>query len=644
MTFSELRSEELGEQLRLYMASPEGGIRPEIHALWSFWVHSIRDSDGKIDVPSSDGYDVANLFWDLHEPSRLVPQFDEDIIKSLEYHVLLIPIRSDYAANHVAQHCTRHSRESGNPESLASGNMAASLIIGISFGAWSFDSPRPEDCGKWFEDQLNRLNESFNLATEPPLEPDWQERIAHINQMRLLLPNLHDVGHICSLSLAQSDRDCEQFVLECLDWLYERYKVSYEPDGESSAFFELDAYIHIAAARAFRIKQNQGLSEEVTDCLTEVERTEKRIEAESGLSFPYYESIAPCHSTQTVVTLAYVEISRQSAVNGRYVDALHYLAKAVKYYDSAVISNNDLINDLDNLRLIVDDRFDMDLPLRRKLEENLTGLQIPMDEAVSVFRSIKENASDDIDWSQVADDCTALQIAYFVTGREEDITDERGYIVAWVEFWAAAQAWTSVQLSPSEYWKRREDDEKHAAETYLKNYFFSSNWSYLPERARESLISADLTWNSLGRVRRESILNELLRATEEMCERFILQPMANDSPDILSLEAKMAERRRSLGVRDYINICELPSLPSLLSEHSLADDEIRFLTEDLPASMRRLLAGARNPAEHETGISMPPALVDSAYRLFLGIGQPGILPQLARIGRKLQSHRPQNPP
>ena len=43
----------------------------------------------------------------------------------------LIPIRSDYAANHVAQHCTRHSRESGNPESLSSGNMAASLIIGI---------------------------------------------------------------------------------------------------------------------------------------------------------------------------------------------------------------------------------------------------------------------------------------------------------------------------------------------------------------------------------------------------------------------------------------------------------------------------------------------------------------------------------
>ena len=49
----------------------------------------------------------------------------------------------------------------------------------------------------------------------------------------------------------------------------------------------------------------------------------------------------------------------------------------------------------------------------------------------------------------------------------------------------------------------------------------------------------------------------------------------------------MAEdvRRSSLGVRDYINICELPSLPSLAfrTQASLID-EIRFFIEDLPAS------------------------------------------------------------
>ena len=101
----------------------------------------------------------------------------------------------------------------------------------------------------------------------------------------------------------------------------------------------------------------------------------------------------------------------------------------------------------------------------------------------------------------------------------------------------------------------------------------------------------------------------------------------------------MAERGRSLGVRDYINICELRSMPSLLSDRNLTDDEIKFMTEDLPSGMRNLVR-ARNPAEHETGTSLiPPALVDSAYRLFLGIGRPGVLPQLVRIGRKLQGRR-----
>ncbi len=143
---------------------------------------------------------------------------------------------------------------------------------------------------------------------------------------------------------------------------------------------------------------------------------------------------------------------------------------------------------------------------------------------------------------------------------------------------------------------------------------------------------------------RESILNDLLRATEEMCERFIFQPLMNEErtkSDILSIEAKVAEdwHRSSLGVREYIEICEIQSLPGLLAERKFTEDEIEFLTENLPVSMRRL-TDARNSAEHETGTSAPPELVRSAYQLFIGIGRKGVLPQLARIGRKLQGPRP----
>ena len=592
MAFSELSTQELYEQLRIYMASPEGGIRPEIYALYDFCAHSVCDSDGKISTSPSDGYDVANLFWDLHQPSRLVPHFDEDFLESLESHVLL---------------CR---------------------------GVWQGS----EGCAKWLNDQINRLTETHRRILESPLEPDWKERTDHVTKMMLFAQYLHDAERIRSESRTRSDSDCKVFVLEFLDWLYEGYKISYEPDGESGGTFDLDAYLHIATARAFRIKQGQGFSDDVRN-LSEVEGTVTHIEAEGNLNSE--EIIAPCHSTQAVAALAYVEISRVSRIDGDFVAALHYLAKAAEHYDFVVLSNDELIGSPDYMRFLYGDRFDIDLQLRRKLEASLTGLQVPLDEAASIFTSIKESPSNVDSWRQIADDCRTLKNAYFVSGREDDISDEYDDIVTWEGFWSAAQAWTSAQLSPSEYRRMREGDNKDAAERRLRNYFFGSNWSSLPERAQESLISADSTWNSAGRVRRESILNELLRATEEMCELFVFQPLMNEertiSP-ILSIEAKVADRRRSLGVREYIDICKLPSLPSLLSDRSLADGEIRFMTEDLPASMRNL-ADARNPAEHDTGASIPMALVESAYQLFLGIGRKGVLPELARIGRKLQSQR-----
>ena len=61
-----------------------------------------------------------------------------------------------------------------------------------------------------------------------------------------------------------------------------------------------------------------------------------------------------------------------------------------------------------------------------------------------------------------------------------------------------------------------------------------------------------------------------------------------------------------------------------------------FVTKELPDSMQRLndLGG---PAKHEPdsyGMTPPLAFkeVDAIYCEFLGIGQPGILPALARIG------------
>ena len=158
----------------------------------------------------------------------------------------------------------------------------------------------------------------------------------------------------------------------------------------------------------------------------------------------------------------------------------------------------------------------------------------------------------------------------------------------------------------------------------MKAYFFGGDWVRLPEHAQERLINADMIWNSPQRVSRETILNDLLRASEQMCEHLTYQPLMNDERlkhHILSIEGKVAEdsRRRSLGVREYIRICRMRCLPISLKELSLEEAEIVFLSRRLPTALE-CLTEARNAAEHENDKLVPSEPVNSSYRRFLGIG------------------------
>ena len=388
MEFSDLSSQGLDEQLRIYRASPEGDIRPEIHAIETFRLASIDDLNGRIHVSSIEGYNIANLFWDLYQSDGLIPQFAEDLLESLDYHVLL------------------------------------------SSEVWSLEGPWPDSCRQWLEGMIHRLQESLKAISEPPVHADWRERSDRNLQVMLRLSDLHDTEHIRFQSQSRSDEDCDKFIIEFLEWLYDQCKVLYELDGESNSFFELETFLHVAALRAFFIRRKQGLSEVVEECLTDVEHTVARIEAVERLTFPYGEEIiAPCHSTQAVTSLAYVELSHHRGVNNRSVEALHYLARAAKYYDFVAIANSELMQDSDYMRFLYDDRFDSDSQLRRKLEAGLPGLPVSLVEADRIFGAIKENATEDVNWNQVAEDCMALQTAWFVTGREDDIKNDRGYIV-----------------------------------------------------------------------------------------------------------------------------------------------------------------------------------------------------------------------
>ena len=477
----------------------------------------------------------------------------------------------------------------------------------------------------------------------------------------------------------------KSLVLQLLEKLHQLYRVQYEPDHIDSSFKKylqvednynswkiervvppglekLIIFIHIAAARAFVLMQDSGLSEEAVACLEDVERSWLLLRfngypgSSSGYVVDYYESF---HSVDTISALTLLELAHISRRRGDYAEALHRMAESEERYSGGAF-----------FAMGPEDRWPLDSDETSMnqiesiwLSEFLTGMQVPIKYVLETFELLRHSGSD-VDWSQVVDDCKRLISAYslcFPTNPddiEEDWLGYRDYMLAaeeqmerelvaveegervtWSMFWYGAQKWAQDQLSPSEYRKMRDQDEKDAAEKRLRNYFFGSSWASLPERAQEALITADSNWHSPQKIRQASILNELLRASEEMCHNFIWEMLENNdeaSKHLIAIEHTIVDHGRSEpNIRDYIRACKQTSFRRFLCRSKVNKGDIRFMTEDLPKSMTRL-TDARNDAEHESGVSVSRDRVASFFNRFLGIGQPGILPELARIGRKLQ--------
>ena len=270
-------------------------------------------------------------------------------------------------------------------------------------------------------------------------------------------------------------------------------------------------------------------------------------------------------------------------------------------------------------------------------------LEVSPGEATNIFESIKASSQSDVDWAQVAADCHALATTEFVTWDEDEAWEDYGIELNWNEYWQRARGWAEAQLSPSEYRKMREADERDAAENRLKNYFFGGAWTALPWDAQERLISADVNWNSPQLMARQAILNDLLRAAEAMCYEFIwisLEESGEFSLEFLRQKAGIAEDQRSSApsARGYTLMCGKRFFRDYLQRNKVADEDIEFITQRLPSQIR-MLNTYRNQAEHEPRNTTQRNVIDDRYKTFLGIGKQGMLPELARIGRKLRGGR-----
>ncbi len=337
-----------------------------------------------------------------------------------------------------------------------------------------------------------------------------------------------------------------------------------------------------------------------------------------------------------------MEWSRVKIDDGNYVEALHHLAEAAICYDEAVAVNGMP----EESRYYYEDEDAEDLKaiefrLRSILKSHLTGLHVSLEEAKTIFELIRVSASSVSNWTQVAQDCKTLADARNVSGVEDEAKGQYGGTLTWSEYWHSARAWASAQLSSSEYRKMRDADQREDAENRLKNYFFGHDWQALPKGAQERLISADVNWNSRQRMAREAILNDLLRATEEMCYEFIWKPLSESresSLEFLKFEARAIDRHSTPSSRHYVDLCKQRFLHDHLRRLKLAEEEFRLLMVILPNLLEQLI-DRRNPAEHEPGNPTSREVVEDCYKTFLGIGKRGVLPEFARIGRRLRGGR-----
>lgn len=456
-----------------------------------------------------------------------------------------------------------------------------------------------------------------------------------------------------------------------IDDLYQYFKVPYIPDGYDGQdnYYELFTYLHIAATRAYRIRSGDEFSEEVIDCLIEVERTMARLDGPYGSSTHFFTEVPSFHTSAGAVSaMAFVELSRVRMSEGRYVEALDYLSGAARYYGGAAA--NFYGEEIDELW---PENAQDEHAWESRLQRLFAGLNVSAVEMVHVLQAIKSHTRFVDDWKQVARDCEAISDSGIHTwdfvelrNRGDDglvavptmdgnsrfdpvedelivlnaeVGDDLRDVVTWREFWHGAKVWASAQLSPGEYRNMREEDERYAAERRLRTYFFGGDWSQLPERAQERLINADTILNSTQKVALDSMLNDLRVASEEMCLQIVWKPLDSAKSGSTELLAFMSEKYslegKSPGISHYIRICRQNWYYDFLSSREMTEENTRFLTQTLPNNLDQLRS-ARNLAEHEICHKTLRDTVESYYKGFLGIGQRGTLPELVRILREMK--------
>ncbi|MBI2166366.1 MAG: hypothetical protein HYU29_08210 [Chloroflexi bacterium] len=448
----------------------------------------------------------------------------------------------------------------------------------------------------------------------------------------------------------EMDREAQEAFLNRLVELVQRYRPKPAPDEPVN---ELAAIIfaHVSATLAVSLERFEGgQSERFLEAIEESRRVLQR-RNEGGprwyeeADFSRYDfSVDVDVSTRLVEVLLWAKEFQRHNVDKSYDQALECLPRAAK---SCVEADDKLYNCFPECETV--DDWIPPIPDTSQPGVGVLGMGfhllrflVPVERAIDSFERLVGPPSGDANWQRVAGWCRSLENIWDQPGSASGVPSklfERCETAR--DFWLQARGLALHKLSPDALVRFLRETERTQSEARLCTYFFGELWNMLPENAQQALIAADNTfWATEGR--RGDVLENLRLAVEAVVETILARPfrkwLSGESSRGVRLEDSP---RRTAENKSFLPITEL--IDELWRDHRA--EFLKWAQREWPGIEENFWVGvgtdlmalrdARSRAVHPKGREAAgDKVIRDYYAKFLGIGRPGLLPELLRMGVK----------
>ena len=421
-------------------------------------------------------------------------------------------------------------------------------------------------------------------------------------------------------------------------------RIPYAPDTEDwrsgttmEQFNAGSQYVHVGAASALRHWKRDGFSDYVRQTLREVSRVLYLLGVDDVIGYDVAETRGDFVTLCGVRSLVLSRFFDIKFLDGEYEEAFNIAAMA-EMLSEGVSEAIDI--DEESLGYIVQEDFrDEDRKIRTAIRSHFKTPILNPQQVVDSFEGLKRISKSE-DWRWVTQLCFFLARTSSDELWEAEILNEDGQEEMWSEYWRRSEGWSSAQLSQNNYRELRRQDERDASEKRLVGYFFGETWRNIPEKAQERLVNADHLWFSNARGSAiDAVLNDLQVAAETTCYDFVWEPLrkAKGGQELLEFKKRdndLNQNHRFPTLFDYAWVCGQRFFKEFLRGLGLDEEDQLFLTSDLESALDFLRRG-RDVVQHDPNSRLRREDMERLVKLFLGIGQQGVLCRLAEIGPKL---------